>query len=298
MGDAMKEREYTTYPRRFDAYKWYKPLLAGVMFGVSFIILGFMIEMFSRIVFGVEVLGEGYDDMDFFSAGGAFTNGAMAAVVIPCILIPALIVRDRPVSSYFSSMGGWRWKVFLKTLLAGFVILGIPSIVRLLIKGQTGDIKFTAGGFILLLIFVPLQGVGEELMYRGFLTQTVSSWFKVPWVGIAVQIVVFTLVHPYNLIGAVGIFVSAVIYALICVFSRGLESGSSLHIVNNMTEIFMAGFGFGAVTSEQTVPNEIFNISFKILFFLFILFASKKLHWFDEVKKDDVALFNSKAKGR
>lgn len=30
------------------------------------------------------------------------------------------------------------------------------------------------------------------------------------------------------------------------------------------------------------------------LFFGFILFADKKLHWFDQVKKDDVAIFNAK----
>ncbi len=34
---------------------------------------------------------------------------------VPCLLLAARIVKDRPLSSFFSSMGGWRWKVFLNT---------------------------------------------------------------------------------------------------------------------------------------------------------------------------------------
>ena len=84
---AVTEHDYATYPRRFNAYKWYKSLLVGLLF----------------LIF--------------------------AAIVIPCLFFAALIVRDRPVSSYFSSMGGWRWKAFLKTFAVAFVILGIPTVV-------------------------------------------------------------------------------------------------------------------------------------------------------------------------
>ena len=58
----------------------------------------------------------------------------------------------------------------------------------------------------------------------------------------------------------------------------------------------MAGFGYTLITAEQTIPDTVFNLTVKILFFLFILYADKKLHWFDEVKYDDVALFNSQIK--
>ena len=79
-----------------------------------------------------------------------------------------------------------------------------------------------------------------------------------------------------------------------CYITRGIEAGSALHIANNMSEIYIVGFGFGSITAEQTVPSVALNLFGKLLFVLFILFAHKKLHWFDEVKYDDVAAFNAK----
>ena len=58
----------------------------------------------------------------------------------------------------------------------------------------------------------------------------------------------------------------------------------------------MAGFGYRLITAEQTIPDVVVNLTIKALFFLFILYADKKLHWFDEVKTDDVVLFNTQRK--
>ena len=94
--------------------------------------------------------------------------------------------------------------------------------------------------------------------------------------------------------GIISIAVSALLYALICLCSKGVESTSVMHFFNNATGIYMAGFGYGLITAEQTVPDTIFNLVLKTLFFLFIIYADKKLHWFDEVKYDDVERFNLK----
>ena len=297
--NAFTEHEYTTYPRRFNGYKWYKPLLVGLLFGVFSIILMFLVSFLTSALFGATATGgtDGYDGMDFYTAAGAFSNGAAAAAAVPSMLIAALIVRDRAISSYFSSMGGWRWKVFLKSLAVAFVVLGIPIIVSHLMEGWSGNIKFTLVGFILLTLFVPFQSLGEELTYRSYITQTVSSWFMLPLVGILVQIVAFTVVHPYNIVGIIDIAVSALLYMLCCLISKGLEAPTALHIINNMIEIWITGFGFGAISSEMTVGNAAFTIASKLLFFLFIVYANKKLHWFDDVQRDDVAEWNAKVRG-
>ena len=39
--NAFTEHEYTTYPRRFNGYKWYKPLLVGLLFGTAVLCFGF-----------------------------------------------------------------------------------------------------------------------------------------------------------------------------------------------------------------------------------------------------------------
>ncbi len=117
-----------------------------------------------------------------------------------------------------------------------------------------------------------------------------------PVAGIIVQMLIFTAIHPYNIVGRVEIAVSAILYAVICMYTKGLEAGSALHIINNMSEIYIVGIGFGAITAEQTVPSIAVNIFFNILFLAFIVLADKKFHWFDEVKYDDVEQFNSRLK--
>lgn len=290
---TIEKHDFITYPRQFSAYKWYKPLLVGALHLLFFVGFGLVIELITKLGLHTVVNSTGYDDMDFFTTAGAFKNGAGAVVAIPSLLLAAMIVKDRPVSSYFSSMGGWRWKTFFKTLAAGFVIFGIPSILYFAMRANTG-IKFTLGGALIMALCIPLQGIGEELFYRSYIMQTAGSWFRIPVIGLLVQIVAFSLFHPYNIIGIVEIAVSALLYGLLAIFAKGIEASSVLHILNNTIEIFMVGVGFGVITSEQTVGQVAFNLTFKALFLVFIIYAAKKLHWFDEVKKDDITPFNAK----
>ncbi len=288
------ERDFATYPRRFVTYRWFKPLLVGLLCVVFFFVFLSMVYLITSIAFHTTVTSSGYDDLDFFSAAGAFFNCASQAIIIPALLLAAMIVKDRPLSSYFSSMGGWRWKIFLKTLAFGFVLFGIPNILWFLLHGKAEEVRFTLGGFIFLVLFIPLQGVAEELTYRGFIMQTVSSWFKLPVVGLIIQTIVFASSHPYNLIGIIYITITGVVYGMICVYSRGIEASSSLHILNNTTELCTSGFGFGTLTADQTIPGTLFNATLKLLFLVFIIYADKKLHWFDKVQYDDLESFNAK----
>ncbi len=293
---TFTERDYITYPRRFKAYRWNKPLLVGLLFIVFLFIFNMAVEQITRTVFGIAIQDNGYDSVDFYSAAGAFRNNALNACYIPSLLLAALIVKDRPISSYFSSMGGWRWKVFFRTMATGIVVFAIPNIIRYIISGRVGEVRFTAGGFIMLCIFLPLLAIGEELLFRSFIMQTTGSWFNMAIVGLLAQVPLFALNHAYNTIGRISIGLSALVYGLICVCTKGIEASSVLHILNNFTGLLMAGLGFGKLTSEQSAGGLLINLFFKLAFFLFILYADKKLHWFDEVKKDDVTEFNEKCK--
>ena len=290
---TIRERDFTIYPRQFKTYKWFKPLLIGVLFIVFFFLFASLVYLVTSLVFHTTVTTTGYDNLNYYSAAGAFFNGAMGAIYIPSLLFAALIVKDRPISSYFSSMGGWRWKTFLKTFVAGFVIFGIPTIIKFLLSGKTGDIQFTKGGFIFLILFMPLSCIAEELMFRGFIMQTVSSWFRMPVMGMIVQTIVFAAAHPYNLTGVIYIAASAVIYGIICICSRGIEASSALHILNNLIELIMGGLGFGILTAEQTLSSTVIIIVLKLLFLVFIVYADQKLHWFDEVQYDDIESYNA-----
>ena len=103
---TFTERDYITYPRRFKAYRWYKPLLVAVLFAVFLLISMFGIELITKVIFKTVVSDHGYDDMDFYSAPGAFYNGAMAAIVIPCLIFAALIVKVHPIFLQWAAGAG------------------------------------------------------------------------------------------------------------------------------------------------------------------------------------------------
>ena len=56
----------------------------------------------------------------------------------------------------------------------------------------------------------------------------------------------------------------------------------------------MGGIGFGELTAEQTLSSTLIILILKLLFLAFILYADKKLHWFDQVQYDDIEPFNAK----
>lgn len=291
---SVSKHDYPTYPRQFLAYRWFKPLLVALLFGVFFLLFTALVYLNTSLVFHTTVSSTSYDDLNFYTAAGAFFNCLMTAIHIPSFLFASLIVKDRPFSSYLSSMGGWRWKTFFRSFAAGFVIFGIPLIIRFLLNGRVTDVQFTTGGLVFLVLLMPLLCVGEELMFRGFIMQTIGSWFRLPLAGLIAEIVLFAAVHPYNLTGVIYIALSAAIYGIICIITRGIETSSALHILNNMIELIMGGFGFGVLGSQQTLSSTAVVTILKLLVLAFIIYADKKLHWFDELRRDDAEPFNAK----
>lgn len=65
-------------------------------FAVFAVIMNMIVlSLITKALFGTTVSGTGYDDMDFYSAAGAFYNATQAASVVPCLLLAAIIVCFR-----------------------------------------------------------------------------------------------------------------------------------------------------------------------------------------------------------
>ena len=47
------------------------------------------------------------------------------------------------------------------------------------------------------------------------------------------------------------------------------------------------------ITAQTTVPSMLWNAGLQLLFLLFVIYADKKLHWFDEVRRDDIEAFDA-----
>ena len=293
--------EYTTYPLRFVTYKWYKPLLVGLL-GFLFMLLFQIVELVVAVAWAGDVnflysLSTNYDDMNPYTAPGALVLIGGVAALLPALAVAALIVRDRPFSSYSSSRGGWNWSAFFKCIAVAIVVLAAFTLVQIALfpglGGAGGEMRFTIAGFIVCTLLVPVQCMGEEYVFRGFFMQTVGAWTKLPILAVVVQAALFAALHPYNVMGVVAIFLSGIVSGVVAWQARGLEATSALHVVNNLLAFYLGGFGLQATTSEVDIVALVFTVLVDVVYAAVVLYVGRKRAWFYS-KGDGVAAFNEK----
>ncbi|MBR0365542.1 MAG: CPBP family intramembrane metalloprotease [Clostridia bacterium] len=297
--------EYTSYPKQFAPYKWYKPLLEMILAAVFILIIGAIITYSALGVArgtGIDIKGMiagGYDDLNIYSTFGAIVTLAPIAMMLPGTFIGNRLVNSRPFSSLSSSRGGFDFKLLFKCIVPALILVGVPLIIyTFMTSPRTDVIKFTVPGFILCTILAPLQCIGEEYTMRGLLMQTFGSWIKVPLIAVLLQAVAFMLLHPYNVTGMISVGITGFILGFIAYRTHGLEAGSALHIVNNLTSFYFLGFGFESTGTEVSFVDMAVSFGVCVLYLVFIIYADKKLGWFDNIIKDDVSGFNAKYEER
>ena len=293
----VPEHEYPTYPRRFISYRWFKPLLAGLLFAVLYLGSNVAIVLLGALNQGglesVMKIAGSYDTMDVSSGPGILLNLGSLAVAIPLLALTALIVRDRPFSSYSSARGGWDWSVFGRMMLLALLVCGVPNLVWILLDHGPLNNQFTIATFLLLTVMGPLQCIAEEYMFRGLLMQTFGGWFRIPVIAVVLQALIFMAMHPYNLTGKLTILATGCMMGLMAWISRGIEASSAIHIVNNMVAFYADGLGLGAIGSEVSSLDLVVTLIIDAVYVAVLLVLRKK-GFFDRIKRDDAAEFNAK----
>ena len=235
--------------------------------------------------------------MDLANAWQSVVSLGSVAIMIPALWLASAIVRDRPFSSYSSSRGGWSGKVFWKTLPIAMVCISVPAVIDSLFVEHGIDnyrMGFTLASFAVVTVLGPLQCIAEEYVFRGLLMQTLGSWFRLPIIAVILQSVIFALMHPYNTIGQIGIFVSGCVFALSAWIGRGIEISSAYHIVNNMTIFYMQGMNLATIDSQSTMHDLMLELCTGAAYVLIIFIISKRHNWFNKIRRDDAAAWNQK----
>ena len=298
---TTKAPAYLPYQKQFTPYKWYKPLLASLVAFGFFLVFSTVLTVIGGIIAQNQgydlqkLLMGGYDTLDAYTPLGAILTLGGVAIMLLAVFLGNKIINARPVSSISSSRGGFDFAVFFKCFVAGLVIIALPmTIITLLTTQNTGAIRFTVFGFILCTILLPIQCIAEEYVFRGQLMTMFGAWIKFPIIPILLQTILFAAVHPYNIIGVISVALMGVVLGICAYITNGLEASCALHIINNMMAFYFTGFGFEGLTSNVQIGDLISDIIICGLYLAFIIFADKKLGWFNRVKRDDAAIFNAK----
>ena len=295
--------DYVTYPRQFVTYRWYRPLITGVLMAVILLVCSFiLIEIVSAATGNsgsiTEMIKGGYDTMDAYTGPGALLSLGNLALIIPVLALANKMAGRRTFRSYLSSRGGWDFSIFFKTLLIGLVLVALPvALDCILYDGRVGENKFTVAGFIVLLLLGPLQCIAEELLLRGFLMQTFGGWTRSAVAAIIIQGVVFASLHPYSILGIIETLIFGLVCGVIAWLTKGLEAGSVLHICNNMAVFICTGFGYGAVSTLVKMRSTMVSAIICLVFLAAVMILNKR-GMFDRYRENDAAEYNAKVEAK
>ena len=282
-----KFSDFVTFPRTFEKYKWYKPLISLVLVLIVYFVFQIILLVVFNFIYGESVINGilfgGYETLNTSDASVYFSYISIA-VFIPAIYIASKIVRDRPFSSYASSRGGWNWKLYFKCLLIPLAVYIIVNVISILIdknpKTSTSQVSLIT--MVLSLILIPLQCIAEEYVFRGALMQALGSWFKIPILAIVIQAIIFALLHSYDALGVISIAISGVVYGLLAWRTNGIEAGAAIHSINNLMGFYIVALGLGSISSKVSLTEFIIDVALTLISAAALYYIGNKKGWFSE----------------
>lgn len=145
----------------------------------------------------------------------------------------------------------WRWLGLCFVL--GILTLAVTLLLQLVIPDTTvGSVSEhysvgrTVSFVVVIALTTPLQAVGEEFLFRGYLTQVMGGVAPKAF-AVLVPALLFAAAH-----GAQGlpVFIDRLTFGLLAgvlvVVTGGLEAGIAMHVLNNLV-------AFGVAIGTQTV---------------------------------------------
>lgn len=149
----------------------------------------------------------------------------------------------------------WRWLALCFGL--GAVTLPVTLLLQVVIPATTvGSVTehysvATTFGFVAVIaLTTPLQAMGEEFLFRGYLTQVMGG-VAPRAVAVVVPALLFAAAHGSQ---GLPVFIDRLTFGLIAgilvVVTGGLEAGIAMHVLNNLVAF---GIAIGAHTVSSTL---------------------------------------------
>ncbi|MDQ4036857.1 MAG: CPBP family intramembrane metalloprotease [Actinomycetota bacterium] len=228
-------------------YRWWRPVL-GLLAFLGCYFVGAILVLLVAVVAGMSLDPLRLEDLTD-PAVLALTNASLI-VAIPAVWV-AWAVHTERIGWSSSVLGRIRWRLMWRYGLIGLAVLGASTLFGL---AFTTDVVTSAGfdasAYSLLVLVVlfstPLQSAAEEYLFRGYLSQAISSWIPSVTTGAVltglITAALFSLIHlPGDFLTffdrfAFGLAASAVVW-----LTGGLEAAIALHAANNVWVFLVYG---------------------------------------------------------
>jgi membrane protease YdiL (CAAX protease family) len=268
-------------------YRWWKPLV-GIL---VLLIGGFLVVplvLMPVLALAVALEGGSRPFVDRFTEASKLTsitpasmlylNLTLASLTLLCMGIVRFVHRLRP-RWLASVLPGMRWRFFAACFGLAIVALMVSVVVGYFLPDNTNEVSGKPNELtgrliataIVILVTTPLQALGEEYAFRGYLMQAFGSlthgimeaigvsrkWAVRIAVSIALLVTsgLFALAHGVqNFPLFFDRFAFGLMAGLVVILVGGLEAGIALHILNNLLAFAVAIF-FGDLEGALTVAE-------------------------------------------
>ena len=232
----------------------YLVVFFGALFGGQ--IIGGIPLIIVTIVQGNRAKGEGIQQnpeniMDF-TGFGISKNVALFLMMLSMVVVlffAIFLIKALHKRSFAQTVNGTA-KIRWKRVGAGAAFWALAAAVSLgiglIFNSDAFELQFNLAKFIPLmivsLIMIPLQTTGEELLFRGYLTQGMAGWTHNRLLSIMIPGILFALLHSFNPeIKEFGFWAMipqylmiGILYGLVAVLDDGIELAVGMHAANNV----------------------------------------------------------------
>lgn len=257
MDHGVRERvaDYR-YPQllRTSHHRWWKPLVGIVFSAVLIIMMGVGVVLAAVAALAASGLQRdpfSTDAIDPATPFGLLGINLAIATFTPAVLLTVVVVHRQHPGVLASVTGRLRSGFLSRLLLVGLVLGTISFFLTGWLLGPDGEhgdppvLRTLLGLLLVVLLTTPLQSAAEELAFRGYLTQALSSWFARPGLGALVAAGVtaflFALMHGVQ---DPWLFGDRVVFGLAASWlvwrTGGLEAAIALHVANNLVALVAA----------------------------------------------------------
>lgn len=194
-----------------------------------------------------------------------------AAIIFPNLMmfvgvwIAQRVVHRRTLRE-LTTTNTFRWPLVWQTMMVWLGVMVASNVVESLMYPGRYAVVFDFNKWILLapvvLLLIPIQAAGEELMFRGYLMQAVARLTRHVWILIVLSGVAFMLPHfanpeMGNAIGgevpmALNYLLVGIGTAWMSVRDNGIERAIGMHVINNLYAGILVGYA-GSVLGTPTI---------------------------------------------
>ena len=194
--------------------------------------------------------------------------------------------------SVLTAYDAFRYKRFFFAFMAWALVIVVSTMIENYMFPEqyklNVDIQGLLISILLMAIFMPIQSGFEEAVFRGYLLQGFSLWFKNAWFPLLITSLLFGMAHMSNPeVEEYGwptmlsyYFLFALFMGAITLLDEGLELAMGVHLANNMVASIMVCSDHSVIKTyavfNQSGGQPLFELLLWFVFAAIVFFVFKK----------------------